>query len=60
MTSFHDILKAGYSHNKNNKNGRKLENEGYIIDKKLSDHNNQIYYNPKNKKLVHNVVTNFT
>jgi len=41
MTSFHDILKAGYSYNKKN-NSRKLENEGYIIGKKLSDHNNQI------------------
>jgi len=61
MTSFHDILKAGYSHNKKgNKYNRKLENEGYVIDKKLSDHNNQIYYNPKNNKLVHNVVGSHT
>jgi len=49
MTSFHDILKAGYS--KKNVDNRKLENEGYIIDKKLSDHNNKIYYNPTKKNL---------
>jgi hypothetical protein len=60
MTSFFDILKAGYSKDKKNKNSRKLENEGYIIDKKLSDHNNKIYYNPNNKKLVHNVVGSHT
>ena len=61
MTSFHDILKSGYSFkDKKNKYNRKLEGDGYIMDKKLSDHNNQIYYNPNNKKLVHNVVGSHT
>jgi len=48
--NLHSVLKEGYkSKNKDNLNG-------YVLDKKLSDHNNKIYYNPTNKKLLHNVV----
>ena len=48
--NLHSVLKEGYkSKNKDNLNG-------YILDRKLSDHNNKIYYNPTDKKLLHNVV----
>jgi len=48
--NLHSVLNEGYkTKNKNNLNG-------YILDKKLSDHNNKIYYNPNEKKLLHNVV----
>ena len=44
----YSTLKNGYSKNKKDLNG-------YIFDRNLSDHNNQIYYNPTNKRLVHNI-----
>jgi hypothetical protein len=48
--NLHSVLKEGYkSKNKDNLNG-------YVLDRKLSDHNNKIYYDPTNKKLLHNVV----
>lgn len=49
----YSVLKNGYSQNKKDLNG-------YVLDRKLSDHNNRIYYNPSNKKLVHNVVGSHT
>ena len=49
----YSTLKNGYSKDKKDLNG-------YVLDRKLSDHNNQIYYNPTNKKLVHNVVGSHT
>ena len=44
----YSTLKNGYGKNKKDLNG-------YILDRNLSDHNNQIYYNPTNKRLVHNI-----
>ena len=44
--SLYDTLKNSYSKDpKQNMNG-------YKIDKELSNHNQQVYYNPKHKKLV--------
>lgn len=48
--NLHSVLKEGYkSKTKDNLNG-------YVLDRKLSDHNNKIYYDQTNKKLLHNVV----
>ena len=49
MTDFYEILKTGYSKNKKDKIG------DYVLDKELSDHNNQIYYNKRNNQLLHNI-----
>ena len=47
--SFHSILKNGYSK-------KKADNlNGYILDKGLSNDNQQTYYNPTNKKLLFNI-----
>ena len=42
----HDVLKNSYS-NKHRENMN-----GYKLDKELSNHNQQVYYNPEHKKLV--------
>ena len=42
----HDVLKNSYS-NKHRENMN-----GYKLDKELSNHNQQVYYNPDHKKLV--------
>ena len=42
----HDVLKNSYSKN------HKENMNGYKIDKELSNHNQQVYYNPEHKKLV--------
>jgi len=49
MPTFHDVLKNGYNKNK------KKSMDGYVLDKQLSNHNNQIYYNKKDNKLLHNI-----
>jgi tetratricopeptide (TPR) repeat protein len=42
----HDVLKNSYS-NKHRENMN-----GYKLDKELSNHNQQVYYNPEHKKIV--------
>ena len=42
----HDALKNSYSKN------HKENMNGYNLDKELSNHNQQVYYNPEHKKLV--------
>jgi len=49
MIHFYDVLKNGYNKTK------KQNMNGYELDKKLSNHNNQIYYNKKDNKLLHNI-----
>ena len=49
MADFHQLLKNGYSHHKKDRIG------DYVLDKELSDHNNQIYYDKTNNKLIHNI-----
>lgn len=51
--NLHSVLTNGYNQNKKDING-------YVLDRKLSDHNNRIYYNPTDKKLLHNVVGSHT
>lgn len=49
--SLHKFLKNSYKKNK-----QKDEIlDGYKLDKKLSNHNNQVYFNPGNKKLIFTV-----
>lgn len=49
MPNFHDVLKNGYNKTK------KQNMNGYVLDKQLSNHNNQIYYNKKDNKPLHNI-----
>ena len=50
-----DVLKNSYS------NEHRENMNGYKLDKELSNHNQQVYYNPEHKKLVVSVAgtTNF-
>ena len=46
MVSLHSVLKNSYkSEPAGNMNG-------YELDKSLSNHNQQVYYNPKEKKII--------
>lgn len=45
----HTVLKNGYKKNK----AKNLN--GFVLDEQLSNHNNQIYYNPREKKLMFNI-----
>ena len=46
----HDVLKNSYA--PQNKQKEAFKNKGYLYDSKLSNHNEQVYYNPNNKKLL--------
>ena len=50
--SLHDALYSSY-HNKEGK--ELLGKKGYIYDDKLSNHNEQVWYNPKDKKLLYTI-----
>ncbi len=50
--NLYDTLKSSYGDKKAKK---KIEKQGYIYDKQLSNHNQQVYYNPNDKKLLYNV-----
>ena len=45
----HDVLKNSYAKNKSK------SMKGYNLDEKLSNHNQQVYYNPTNKKLLYSI-----
>lgn len=47
-----DVIKAGYNRQKY---AHKLAEKGYVLDTELSNHNNQVYYNPTEKKTIVNV-----
>jgi hypothetical protein len=51
--SLYDSLRIGYL--PENKKGSEISKYGYQIDKGLSNENQQVYYNPENKKLLYNV-----
>jgi len=51
--SLYDSLRVGYL--PENKKGSEMAKYGYTIDKKLSNENQQVYYNPESKKLLYNV-----
>jgi hypothetical protein len=49
MVQLYDVIKSGYD-------GKdRLQNKGYIKDNELSNHNQQVYFNPENKDLIYNV-----
>ena len=52
MVQLFDVLSSGNRHADERK---KLSSQGYKIDKSLSNHNNQVYYNDKKKDLIYNV-----
>jgi hypothetical protein len=52
--SLHDVLKSSYMDK--NKQANELAKHNYKYDSMLSNHNQQIYYNPDDRKLL-NVVT---
>jgi hypothetical protein len=45
----HDVLKNSYAKNK------AKSMKGYNLDESLSNHNQQVYYNPTNKKLLYSI-----
>ena len=51
--SLYDSLRVGYL--PRNKQGPEMAKYGYQIDKKLSNENQQVYFNPESKKLLYNV-----
>jgi hypothetical protein len=50
----YDTLRVGYLPNENQQ-GKEMAKYGYVIDTKLSNDNQQVYYNPQTKKLLYNV-----
>ena len=49
MVSLHSVLKNSY------KSKPAVNMNGYELDKSLSNHNQQVYYNPNEKKLLMSV-----
>jgi hypothetical protein len=49
--SLYDFLRTGYTNNKEDQT-KTLGKYGYIRDNELSNNQNQIYYNPQDKKLL--------
>ena len=52
MVKLYDTLKASYG---DKDAERKLQEKGFIKDSSLSNHNQQVYANPKTKKLIFSV-----
>ena len=52
--SLYDALRIGYLPNEKQQ-GQEMSKYGYQIDKGLSNDNQQVYFNPENKKLLYNV-----
>ena len=52
MVQLYDALKSSYGDKKSKNN---LEKQGYNMDSKLSNKNQQVWYNPNDKKLMVNV-----
>lgn len=52
--SLYDTLRVGYLPSENQQ-GKEMAKYGYVIDTKLSNDNQQVYYNPETKKLLYNV-----
>lgn len=52
--SLYDTLRVGYLPSENQQ-GKEMAKYGYVIDTKLSNDNQQVYYNPQTKKLLYNV-----
>lgn len=52
MINLHDALKSSYG---DRKARDQLKNSGYNYDSMLSNHNQQVWYNPNTKKMLFNV-----
>ena len=52
MINLYDAIKSSYGSQDSNK---KIEDKGYIKDIKLSNHNQSVYVNPNEKKVLFNV-----
>jgi len=52
MVQLYDTLKAGYGSKENEEH---LKHRGFTRDHQLSNKNEQVYYNPRNNKLLYNV-----
>jgi hypothetical protein len=52
--TLYDTLRVGYLPSEKQQ-GQEMSKYGYQIDKGLSNENQQVYYNPENKKLLYNV-----
>jgi len=50
--NLHDALKSSYG---DKRSKEKLRNAGYKYDSMLSNHNQQVWYNPNDKKMLFNV-----
>jgi hypothetical protein len=50
---FHDVLNNSYASRDKQKGA--FKNQGYVFDSDLSDINQQVYYNPRDKKLLYSV-----
>lgn len=57
--TLYDTLRVGYLPSES-KQGSEMAKYGYVIDKKLSNDNQQVYYNPETKKLLYNVTGSHT
>jgi hypothetical protein len=51
--NFHDVLNNSYASRDKQKGA--FKNQGYVFDSDLSDINQQVYYNPRDKKLLYSV-----
>jgi hypothetical protein len=50
--NLYDTLKSSYG---DKKARQQLANAGYKYDSMLSNHNQQVWYNPNDKKLLYNI-----
>lgn len=57
--TLYDTLRVGYLPSEKQQ-GQEMSKYGYQIDKGLSNDNQQVYYNPENKKLLYNVTGSHT
>ena len=57
--TLYDTLRIGYLPSESQQ-GKEMAKYGYQIDKGLSSDNQQVYYNPENKKLLYNVTGSHT
>ncbi len=48
--NLYDVLKNSYSNKKKQMDG--LKRNGYNYDSMLSNHNQQVYFNPNDRKLI--------
>lgn len=57
--TLYDTLRVGYLPSEKQQ-GNEMEKYGYVIDKNLSNDNQQVYYNPTTGKLLYNVTGSHT